>query len=201
MSYDDAIKRAARMGKFKPSSFARKKDVKRTKRVGMSTISTSLGDPAVDSINKQASRLEKDFGYKPNEAFNEANRTYRRKRADAGRPVSPVDIRTKQQKDKFITTGLREANADQAAKQAAVQAVIAKSNVDFIKSQIEGHTGKSSKTMAGFGLASNLVRGVPALVAASIMKPKSAAPATPTPSDIKEQKRTVKRIYSQITKK
>ena len=113
---------------------------------------------------------------------------------------SPETIKTKKQQDAYFKTGMREQHLDEATKRSAVHSVIAQQVHSFMRNQIEEYTGKS-KTMGGLGTVSKLGRTVPALAVASIMKPKKVASATPSQSDIDEQKRTLKRIYSQVTKK
>lgn len=179
-----------------------KKKDKKLRPQGAPAFGIMVGDPQQDDMMNKAKRLREDFGYSFNESINEAERTTRKQRADAGRPVSPADVRTKEQLAKYAKVGLRENTLEGATKSTATQAFIAQQNASFVKSQIEEMTGKKqTKTMGGFGVASSLIRGVPALVAASVMKPKNVASGTPSASDIKEQKRIRKRLASQITKK
>ena len=180
---------------------AKKKDEK-LRSQGMPRPGIHLGDPQQDDMMNKAKRLRKDFGYSFNQSINEAERTTRQKRADAGRPVSPADITTKKQMDKFVKTGLRETVADQAAKQSGMNAVVAQQSASFIKRQIEEFTGKSqNKTMGNLPKVASFLRATPALVVASIMKPKRAAPAELTSRDIRNQRTRMRGTATNFTRK
>lgn len=176
-------------------------EIKNTYRSAADQI---LGNSGGKSGKRHQSRIAKrEMQSKSKRYYDDAilRAAEQQKKLKAG-TASPETIRTKSQLDAYAKNRMREEQLNRATKYAALEAVVSKSSHDYMKSQIEEMTGKKqSKTMAGFGVASSLIRGVPALVAASIMKPKNVASGTPTASDIKEQKRNLKRLASQITKK